>query len=101
VTTIRPTYVREYLVTLCAFDDGDVVPVCMFAAIKPPDDCDNEDVPGLVSRLMEQIAEELPEYMADPERYGVVPPPHARFWECAPNPVEVEEGAIPVEWVNP
>jgi hypothetical protein len=89
-------YVREYLITMCAFDDGDVVPTCLFAAIKPPDYIADADVPAHVADLMRQIAVEVPEYAA--EKYGTVPPPHARFWECAPNPVEIEEGAVVIPW---
>ena len=84
-------YVREYLVTCCAYGDQDLVPTCLFAAIKPPDDLDDADVPTHVRALMQQIVNEMPMHMQRPDAYGTRPKVGDLFWEAAPNPVEVEQ----------
>ena len=95
VYTEHPEYVREFLVTCCAYADGDLVPTCLFAAIKPPDDLPNEEVPQHIRELMAQIVNEMPMHMARADAYGTRPNKGDLFWECAPNPVEVEaEGEV-------
>ena len=92
-------FVREYLVTCCAFGDQDLVPTCLFAAIKPPDDLDDADVPTHVRALMQQIVNEMPMHMRRADAYGKRPDTGDMFWECAPNPVEVEAGGVPA-WAS-
>ena len=99
VYTEHPEYVREFLITCCAYDDGDLVPVCLFAAIKPPDDLPNAEVPAHVRALVGQIVNEMPMHMRAADAYGTTPPPHALFWECAANPVEVEQGST-IAWLS-
>lgn len=99
VLTEHPEYVREFLITCCAFGDGDVVPVCLFAAIKPPDDLDNAETPKHIRSLVRQIVNEMPMHMRAADAYGTTPAVGDLFWECAPNPVETEAGSV-IAWLS-
>ena len=99
VITQHPEYVREFLVTCCAYGDEDLVPTCLFAAIKPPDDLPNEDVPMHIRQLMAQIVNEMPMHMRSGKVYGKMPDVGDLFWECAPNPIEVEQGSV-ISWLS-
>ena len=92
-------FVREFLITCCAYADDDLVPVCLFAAIKPPDDLPNENVPQHIRELMQQIVNEMPMHMRAPDAYGRTPNTGDLFWECAANPQELEEGKE-VAWLS-
>ena len=99
VFTEHPEYVREFLITCCAFGDNDVVPTCLFAAIKPPDDMPNELVPKHVRQLVAQIVNEMPMHMRAPTAYGTTPNIGDLFWEAASNPQETEQGRV-IAWLS-
>ena len=88
-------FIREYMITLCAFGDQDKVPTCSQAAIQVPDDVADDDVPEHTRQLMVQIANELPMFVR--KQYGTTPRKADLFWMCQPNPYQLEEGGV-IAW---